>query len=169
MRRIVLLVIACCAAVAQEDPRARAREIEIQAERALGEGRRDDALKLLREAADLRAKARATDRRLDQTTQESGAEPPPMKPVETPPPPLGAGVAERATAADGAIGELDAALEKGDAGAARKAAVRARELLAAWASDLGERERRLAESPVEKRVAELEAQVSELMKRVPKR
>ena len=58
MKRIALLFLACCAALAQEDPRARARELEIQAEKALDEGRRADALKLLAEAADLRAKVR---------------------------------------------------------------------------------------------------------------
>ncbi|MCK6462113.1 MAG: hypothetical protein L6Q95_19695, partial [Planctomycetes bacterium] len=58
MRRVAVLFVAFCAAFAQEDRKARARELEVQAEKALDEGRRADALKLLAEAAELRAQAR---------------------------------------------------------------------------------------------------------------
>lgn len=158
MRRTAFLCIAFCAAFAQEDPRARAREIERQAERALDEGRRTDALKLLAEAADLRARARgeAADRiPFDPRNQGPKAEPVPQiaRPAE-----------EARTAADLALKDLDGALGKGDAAAALKAGPRARDALAAWATDLEERERRLAEkqTPVERRVEELERRVREL-------
>jgi len=149
MRRTAVLFLVFCAAFAQEDPRARAQELERQAEKALDEGRRADAVKLLAEAAKLRAKAGA---------RPAGARP------EEPQPRLPGQAGERAATADIAIGELDAALGKGDAAAARQAARRARELLADWAADLKEREQRLAEkeTPVDRRVAELERRVREL-------
>ena len=147
MRRTAVLFLVFCTAFAQEDPRARARELERQAETALSDGRRADALKLLAEAAELRA---------------SGA--PEAHPVELPKPALKGAPGERCATANIALGVVDAALEKGDIEAARKAAVAAREILAAWATDLEERERRLAEgaTPVERRVAELERRVREL-------
>ncbi|MCK6461458.1 MAG: hypothetical protein L6Q95_16380, partial [Planctomycetes bacterium] len=63
------------------------------------------------------------------------------------------------------IGDLDAALARGDAKGAREAAVRARALLAAWADDLESRERRIGEreTPVEKRVLDLEKRLAELI------
>ena len=54
MRRLLILFLACGALVAQEGPKARARALEIEAEKAIEEGRRGDALRLLREAADAR-------------------------------------------------------------------------------------------------------------------
>ncbi len=148
MRRIAILFIAFCAAFAQDDPRARARELESQAEKALDEGRRADALKLLKDAAELRA---------------GGVLRAPF-PVEEPPPPLKGAAGDREAAAQIALGAVDLALEKGDAAAARKAAVAARGILAAWATDLEVRERRLAEkeTPVERRIEELERKVREL-------
>ncbi len=143
MRRVLVLGALLCAAFAQEDSRARARELELQAEKALSEGRRADALKLLKEAAALR-NARA----------------------EAPQPELGGAPGDRAAAADMALGAVDTALEKGDAAAARKAALSARGILAAWATDLEARERKLAEArtPLERRVEELEQRVRELKK-----
>lgn len=150
MRRIAVLFVVFSTAFAQEDPRGRARELELQAEKALGEGRRADALRLLADAAVLRA---------------GGA--PMARPVEVPQPALKGDAGERCMAADIALGKVDTALEKGDAAAACKAALEAREILAAWATDLEERERRLAEkeTPVERRVADLERQVLEMKKR----
>jgi hypothetical protein len=143
MRRTAVLCLLLCAAFAQEDPRARARDLELAAEKALDEGRRADALKLLNEAADLRAKARAV-----------------KEPVPLP--------ANPATA-DVALKEMDLALGKGDAAMALKAGLHAREALAGWAKDLEARERRLAEgTPVEKRVTELERRVEDLSRRAGK-
>jgi hypothetical protein len=163
--RIGVLLAALCAAFAQEDPRARARDLELQAEKALDEGRHADALKLLAEAAELRAKAR------------DGAPPAAPEPKAAPAEPKapgmpGAPAPTPAGTADAALAEMDGALGKGDAAAALKAGHRAHEALEAWARDLGERERRLAGGrPVdlEKRMAEAEAQLAELMKRVPAR
>jgi len=144
MRRILVLGALWCAAFAQEDPRARARELEIEAEKALDGGRRADALKLLAEAAKLRA---------GDTT-----------PAEEPRPPIAGAPGDRAAAADLALGAVDAALEKGDAAAARQAALSARGILAAWATDLEARERKLTEArtPLERRVEDLERRVREL-------
>ena len=68
---------------------------------------------------------------------------------------------------------MDGSLGKGDAAAALKAGARARDALGAWAADLEARERGLAEreKPVdwEKRIAEMEARLADLMKRVPPR
>jgi hypothetical protein len=141
MRRIAVLLIAFCGAFAQEDPKARAKEIERQAEKALDEGRRADALKLLAEAADLRAGVRKP-------------EPPAVVPL--------------AQAATAALGELDAALAKGDAAAAKAAAGKAREALGKWEADLAAREQRLApkEVPVEQRLDEIERKIDEISKRV---
>jgi len=151
MRRTAVLCLLLCAAFAQEDPRARARQLESQAEKALDEGRRADALKLLNEAADLRAGARAAPRiPFDPKNPDPNEEPVP-------------------TTADIALKKMDLALGKGDAAAALKAGVHAREALAGWAKDLAARERRLAEgTPVEKRVAELERRVEELSRRAGK-
>lgn len=166
MRKIALLLVALSAAFAQEDPRARARQLELDAEKALDEGRRADALKLLAEAAEIRAQARdaAPKPVPDAKATEPMAGAPPAKPEADAPP-------EKA-AAQG-LAEMDAALGKGDTAAALKAGVRAREALGAWAKDLEARERRLAEreKPVdwEKRMAEIEAQLAELQKRIPSR
>lgn len=149
MRRIAVFFIAFCAAVAQDDPRARARELERQAEKALDEGRRADALKLLADAADLRDKARGERTPLPAAPKgDAKAEAGPADPVQV------------------ALGELDAAIGRGDAAAARKAAGEARERLLAWQRDLEARERKLAETrastPVERRLDDLERQVREL-------
>jgi hypothetical protein len=157
MRRITLLLLAFGAALAQEDPRARARELEVEAEKALDEGRRADALKLLAEAAELRAGARgaAADRvPLEPKTPEPAKESAPA-------------AAEGArTGVDPALREMDVALGKGDAAAALKAGLRAREALEARARDIEARERRLrgSEASVEERLSKLEAQVEELKK-----
>jgi hypothetical protein len=144
MRRTLLLVIACCAAFAQEDPRARAREKEIEAENALDAGRREDALKLLKEAADLRA----------------GVAAPEAPPPEAKAPANAKGVAE-------ALSELDAAIAKGDAAAVKAAAERARDLLAGWQASLEKRERALAAgAPLEKRLAGIEKRIDEILGKV---
>jgi hypothetical protein len=55
MRRIAILFVLLGSLFAEENPKARARELEIEAQKALEEGRRADALRLLREAGDQRA------------------------------------------------------------------------------------------------------------------
>ncbi len=144
MRLTLILFALLCAAFAQEGPQARARELEIRAEKALDEGRRADALKLLAEAAELRAAGTA--------------------PVKEPRPPLAGVPGDRAAAADLALRAVDAALAKGDVGEARKAAENMRGILASWATSLAERERKLAQerTPVERRIDELERRVTEL-------
>ncbi|HEX5139245.1 MAG TPA: hypothetical protein VFY93_19915 [Planctomycetota bacterium] len=161
MKRIALLFLACCAALAQEDPRARARELEVQAEKALDEGRRADALKLLAGAADLRAKVR--DLAVPAAPEAKAAAPSPEGAMAAPSEPRAAPTAPSAKAAAIALGAMDAALKNGDAGSALKAGEEARKALDGWAEELAARERRLAEAgPVEDRVARLEEQVEEL-------
>jgi len=161
MKRIALLFLACCAALAQEDPRARAKELEIQAGKALDEGRRADALKLLAEAADLRAKVR------DVAVPEPGAKPAPPAPqgpmADASAKPQAPAASPSGKAAAVSLGAMDAALKNGDAASALKAGEEARKALAGWAEELSARERRLADAgPVEDRVARLEQQVEEL-------
>jgi hypothetical protein len=161
MRRIAVLFAAFCAAVAQEDPRARAREIELEAEKALDEGRRPEALKLLAEAAEIRARARDGTPR---PVQEPKAAPAPDPKAAANPPP--------AQAAEQGLAEMAAELGKGDATAALRAGERTRGALARWARDLEARERRLAakgRADLEKRLAEIEAALAELRKQVAER
>lgn len=168
MRQVAILLLALCAALAQEDPRARARELEIQAGKALDEGRQADAMKLLKEAADLRAKVRdvavpATPEAKPKAPAAQGAMAEPGKPQA--PKPAAAPAPPAAKAAGLALSAMESALKNGDAGSALKSGAEARKALASWASELAERERRLAQAgAVEDRVARLERQVEELRK-----
>jgi hypothetical protein len=145
MRRNVVLFLVMCTVFAQDAPGPRARELERRAEQLLDQGDRAGALKLLAEAADLRAR---------------GVPAEPERP-------------SREREAEEALRDMERALAQGDVAAARKAGGRAHELLGAWEKDLQARERRWRERraalPVEQRLDELERQVRELRQRIEPR
>lgn len=133
MRRLAILFLACGAVVAQEGPKARARALELEAEQALAEGRRGDALRLLKEAGDVRE---------------------------------GKAAARKPNPGSNELGEMDAALGRGDAAAALAAGRRAQEALVAWAKDLEARERGTADMTVEERLERAERKLEELRRRL---
>jgi len=157
MRTVALIALLLLPALAgeREELMDRARELERKAEQLLDRGRRDEALAVLAEAAELRAKARG-----EEGPERKEAPPPPRHDMPREHPRHGV---------DEALARMDQALEKGDLAAARAAAEKARRALGHWEEALVAREARPgpgaggpAAAPLEKRLQELERQVAQL-------